>query len=78
MAPGAIFGCPAHDQRDLDFANAYGLPVQPVVLPNDEDASGFTVTDTAYTGPGKRCLIHVTGTDLIMKPEKKQRLRRLP
>ena len=50
---GAIFGCPAHDQRDLDFANAYGLPVRPVVLPDEEDASGFTVTDTAYTGPGK-------------------------
>ena len=28
---GAIFGCPAHDQRDLDFVNAYGLPVTPVV-----------------------------------------------
>ena len=30
---GAIFGCPAHDQRDLDFARKYGLPVMPVVLP---------------------------------------------
>ena len=30
---GAIFGCPAHDQRDLDFARKYGLPVKPVVLP---------------------------------------------
>jgi leucyl-tRNA synthetase len=30
---GAIFGCPAHDQRDLDFARKYGLPVIPVVLP---------------------------------------------
>ena len=50
---GAIFGCPAHDQRDLDFANTYGLPVIPVVLPDDEDAQSFTVTDTAYTGPGR-------------------------
>jgi leucyl-tRNA synthetase len=50
---GAIFGCPAHDQRDLDFANAYGLKVLPVVLPDDADASDFTITDTAYTGPGK-------------------------
>ena len=50
---GAIFGCPAHDQRDLDFANAYNLPVTPVVLPEDEDAASFAVTDTAYTGPGR-------------------------
>ena len=50
---GAIFGCPAHDQRDLDFANAYKLPVTPVVLPDGEDADRFAVTDTAYTGPGR-------------------------
>ena len=50
---GAIFGCPAHDQRDLDFANAYGLNILPVVLPDREDAANFTITDTAYTGPGK-------------------------
>ena len=50
---GAIFGCPAHDQRDLDFATAYGLPVVPVVLPEDADEADFAITDTAYTGPGK-------------------------
>ena len=50
---GAIFGCPAHDQRDLDFANAYHLPVTPVVLPEDKDATSFAITDTAYTGPGQ-------------------------
>ena len=50
---GAIFGCPAHDQRDLDFANAYDLLVIPVVLPDDADAASFAITDTAYTGPGK-------------------------
>ena len=50
---GAIFGCPAHDQRDLDFANAYGLGVIPVVLPDDTDAASFEITETAYTGPGK-------------------------
>ncbi|MGA0310137.1 MAG: leucine--tRNA ligase [Candidatus Puniceispirillaceae bacterium] len=50
---GAIFGCPAHDQRDLDFANAYGLKILPVVLPDGEDAANFSVSDTAYTGPGK-------------------------
>ena len=50
---GAIFGCPAHDQRDLDFARKYDLPVIPVVIPDGEDAAAFAVGDTAYTGPGK-------------------------
>jgi len=49
---GAIFGCPAHDQRDLDFARKYGLPVQPVVLPPGGDPLTFSVGDEAYTGPG--------------------------
>ena len=49
---GAIFGCPAHDQRDLDFARAYDLPVLPVVLPNDTDAENFTIGDEAYVGLG--------------------------
>ena len=38
---GAIFGCPAHDQRDLDFANKYGLTVTPVVLPTGMDKSAI-------------------------------------
>jgi leucyl-tRNA synthetase len=50
---GAIFGCPAHDQRDLDFANTYNLNVLPVVLPEDAEPDNFTITDTAYTGSGK-------------------------
>ncbi len=50
---GAIFGCPAHDQRDLDFARRYRLPVMPVVVPDDADADGFTVGDRAYDGPGR-------------------------
>ncbi len=49
---GAIFGCPAHDQRDLDFARKYDLPVRPVVLPPGEDPSVFSVENEAYTGPG--------------------------
>ena len=49
---GAIFGCPAHDQRDLDFARKYDLPVTPVVLPPGEDAAGFTVGTEAYVGDG--------------------------
>lgn len=50
---GAIFGCPAHDQRDLDFANKYGLSVTPVVIPETEDVDSFKVDKEAYTGPGK-------------------------
>ena len=49
---GAIFGCPAHDQRDLDFARKYALPVLPVVLPADADPAAFEIGDEAYTGPG--------------------------
>jgi leucyl-tRNA synthetase len=49
---GAIFACPAHDQRDLDFARKYGLPVKPVVLPPGEDAAAFDVGAEAYVGPG--------------------------
>ena len=49
---GAIFGCPAHDQRDFEFARAYGLPIPPVVVPEGEDAALFRVQDHAYDGPG--------------------------
>ena len=48
---GAIFGCPAHDQRDLDFANKYNLKVKTVVKPLNED-DNFKVQKEAYTGPG--------------------------
>jgi len=49
---GAVFGCPAHDQRDLDFARKYHLPVTPVVVPPDQDAKTFSVGNEAYVGPG--------------------------
>ncbi len=49
---GAIFGCPAHDQRDLDFSRKYGLPVIPVVLPPDADPATFAIGTEAYVGPG--------------------------
>jgi leucyl-tRNA synthetase len=49
---GAIFGCPAHDQRDLDFARKYDLPVIPVVLPAGADAENFAVGDEAYVEAG--------------------------
>jgi len=49
---GAIFGCPAHDQRDLDFVNKYGLGNVPVVCPPGVDPKTFVITDTAYDGDG--------------------------
>ncbi|WP_377292517.1 leucine--tRNA ligase [Rhizobium sp. SG2393] len=49
---GAIFGCPSGDQRDLDFARKYGLPVVPVVMPAGRDKDSFTVGDTAFTDDG--------------------------
>ena len=49
---GAIFGCPSGDQRDLDFARKYGLPVVAVVAPEGPDAASFTIDDTAFTDDG--------------------------
>ncbi len=48
---GAVFGVPAHDQRDLDFARKYDLPVKRVVSEGDDEAPVF-VGDTAWTGAG--------------------------
>ena len=48
---GAVFGCPAHDQRDFDFAKKYNLEIKTVVKPNDK-SDEFLVTEEAYTGPG--------------------------
>jgi leucyl-tRNA synthetase len=50
---GAIFGCPAHDQRDLDFARKYKLPVLPVVIPEGADPKTFTIGKEAYLGSGR-------------------------
>jgi len=52
---GAVFGCPAHDQRDLDFARKYALPVTRVIAPTPEEADA-PIHDEAYTGPGR--LVH--------------------
>jgi leucyl-tRNA synthetase len=49
---GAIFGCPAHDQRDLDFVNVYGLGATPVVCPPGVDPKTFTIDKVAYDGDG--------------------------
>jgi leucyl-tRNA synthetase len=50
---GAIFGSAGHDQRDLDFARRYSLPIIPVVLPEGADPLGFEIADEAYTGSGR-------------------------
>ena len=50
---GAVFGCPAHDQRDLEFAKKYKLKIIPVVLPPNENEKKFKINYHAYTGEGK-------------------------
>jgi len=49
---GAIFGCPAHDQRDLDFANKYKLQILPVVKPKNIDSAKFSIEKEAFTDDG--------------------------
>jgi leucyl-tRNA synthetase len=49
---GAIFGCPGHDQRDLEFARKYALGVIPVVLPPEAAAEAYEIGEEAYVGPG--------------------------
>ena len=48
---GAVFGCPAHDQRDFDFAKKYKLEIKTVVRPKDKD-NNYEVIDKAYDGDG--------------------------
>ena len=48
---GAVFGCPAHDQRDFDFAKKYNLDIKTVVRPYDK-GDDYKVTDEAYPGEG--------------------------
>ena len=50
---GAIYGCPAHDQRDLDFAKKYDIEVIPVICPNDQSSGTFDIKNEAYVGDGK-------------------------
>jgi leucyl-tRNA synthetase len=71
---GAIFGCPAHDQRDLDFVNKYGLGNQPVVCPPEIDPATFVITDTAYDGDGR--LINSRFLDGMTIPEAKEEVAR--
>jgi len=81
---GAIFGCPAHDQRDLDFVNKYGLGNTPVVCPPGQDPKTFVITDVAYDGDGtminSRFLDGMTPTqafdDVAKRLEKETRTNR--
>ena len=72
---GAIFGCPAHDQRDLDFARKYRLPVVPVVRPDGEE-NDFNVGTEAYVGPGR-----LFNSDFLngleIEPAKAEAIRRI-
>ena len=64
---GAVFGCPAHDQRDLDFALKYGLKVTPVVKPIGE-GDNFEIEDEAYTGTG--VIFNSKFLDGLLSPDK--------
>ena len=73
---GAIFGCPAHDQRDLDFARKYGLPVIPVVAPKGTDPATFTVGNEAFVEKegDNTVLINSEFLDGMSVPEAKQEI----
>ncbi len=69
---GAIFGCPAHDQRDLDFARKYGRDVVPVVAPRDADPATFSIGDEAFVDDG--VMINSDFLDRLDVPSAKQRM----
>ena len=56
---GAIFGCPAHDQRDLDFAKKYKLDIIPVILPKNKNPKNYKVGSKAYVLMMERCSIPI-------------------
>ncbi len=73
---GAIFGCPAHDQRDLDFARKYDLGWTVVVCPEGVDPEKFSVDEAAYDGDGR--LIHSRFLDGMTPAEaREEAVRRL-
>ncbi len=69
---GAIFGCPAHDQRDLEFARKYALPVKPVVLPPGADPARFAIGSEAYTEDGT--IFNSDFLDGLAVPQAKRRV----
>ncbi|MDP9139015.1 MAG: class I tRNA ligase family protein, partial [Pseudomonadota bacterium] len=73
---GALFGCPAHDQRDLDFARKYGLPVIPVVAPRDVPAGQFAITTEPFLDEGDVTLINSDFLDGLSVPAAKEEIAR--
>src|SRR5712692_4791071 len=67
---GAIYGTPAHDQRDLDFSNKYGRGNTPVVCPEGQDPQTFVITDVAYDGDGR--MINSRFLDGLTIPDAKE------
>ena len=68
---GAIFGCPAHDQRDLDFVRGVGLDATPVVCPPNIDPASFAIGDTAYLDDG--IIINSRFLDGMRVPRRRRR-----
>ena len=75
---GAIFGCPAHDQRDLDFARKYDLPVIPVVAPNGTDPNQFIIDNEAFLEKegDETVMINSDFLDGMTVPEAKEAIAR--
>jgi leucyl-tRNA synthetase len=75
---GAIFGCPAHDQRDIDFARKYGLPVIPVVAPRGTDPKTFGIGDEPFLDKEgeNTVLINSDFLDGMSVPEAKEDIAR--
>ena len=73
---GAIFGCPAHDQRDIDFARKYGLPVIPVVAPRGTNPAAFTIGNEAFVEKedDNTVLINSDFLDGMSVPEAKEEI----
>jgi len=71
---GAIFGCPAHDQRDLDFVRSVGLDATPVVAPPGVDPATFVIGDTAFLEDG--VMINSRFLDGMTVPEAKEEVAR--
>jgi len=71
---GAIFGCPAHDQRDLDFVHSVGLDATPVVCPPGIDPASFVIGDTAFLDDG--IIINSRFLDGMTVPQAKEDVAR--